>query len=288
MDKVNGEVVCSDCGLVVAENMFNRHPEWSAFTFEERQSRSRIGTPVSYARFDKGLHTMIGCSKDASGNPLSAKAKRQAWRLRKWHMRLRIKDSRSQNLLKAMSKLQIISEKLHIAHSVQERAAIIYRKALDEDLIRGRTIVAVVAASLYVACRSTKNPTLLNDIAKAGMLSRGEVSKAYRLLIGTLEIKIPTQDPLDYISKFTERLYVSGEVQGIAVRLLHAAKRKRLTVGKDPLGIVATLVYIACQLKSVNVTQKEIAAVSGISVMTIRNRKRELTQKLCLRDFQKT
>jgi transcription initiation factor TFIIB len=288
MDQVNGEVVCADCGLVIAENMLSRSPEWNAFTLEEKRSRSRMGAPVSYARFDKGLHTMIGGSTDASGNPLSTKAKRQAWRLRKWHMRLRIKDSKSQNLLKAMNELQIMSEKLHIAYSIQERAAIIYRKALDEDLIRGRTIVGIVAASLYVACRSTKNPILLNDIIKASTLSRGEVSKAYRLLIDTLEIKIPIHDPLDYVSRITEKLYVSGEVQGIAVRLLHEAKRKRLTLGKDPLGIVATLVYIACQLKSVNVTQKEIAAVAGISVMTIRNRKRELIKKLSLREFQDT
>jgi transcription initiation factor TFIIB len=279
----SGEVVCGDCGLVVAENMLNQNPEWKAFTLEEREAKSRMGAPVSYARFDKGLHTTIQGFTDAAGNKLSSKAKRRAWRLRKWHMRIRTQDSKSQNLLKAMNELQIISEKLHVPYSIQEKSAVIYRKALDKDLIRGRTIAAIVAASLYVACRSTKKAITLNDIAEASMLGRREISKAYRLIVDTLEIKIPPHDPLGYFSRITEKLCVSGEVQGIAVRLLHEAKHKRLTVSKDPLGIVAALVYIACQLKGENITQKEIAVVAGISTMTIRNRKSELAQKLGLR-----
>jgi transcription initiation factor TFIIB len=204
-DGTNGEVVCSQCGLVVVENEMNRAPEWTAYTLEERIPKSRTGAPIQYSHFDKGLHTTIQGFKDAAGRPLSSKAKRQAWRLRKWQNRSRVRDSHNRNLMQAMNELQIISEKLHVSSSIKELAAVIYRKALEEDLTRGRTIAAIVAASMYVACRFTKTPKTLNDIVKVSARSKGEVSRAYRLLVRTLKIEMPSHDPLGYVSRILRK-----------------------------------------------------------------------------------
>jgi transcription initiation factor TFIIB len=281
-DGNSGEVVCGDCGLVVVENMLNKNPEWSAFTLEEKQSRSRIGSPVSYARFDKGLHTTITGFTDASGNRLSSKAKRRAWRLRKWHKRSTVHESRDRNLLQAMSELQMLSEKLHVSSAIKELAAVIYRKALEEELTRGRSIAAIVAASLYVACRFTKTPKTLKDIVEVSSRSRGDVSRAYRLLVRTLKIEMPSHDAFSYVSRFAEKAHLSGKVQGVAFKILRRAKRKRITVGKDPAGVAAAVLYIAGQLEGENVTQKDIAQVAGVTEVTVRNRKNELVKKLDL------
>jgi transcription initiation factor TFIIB len=279
-DGTNGEVVCSQCGLVIVEDILNQAPEWRAYTLEQRRSKSRTGAPIRYSHFDKGLHTTIQGFKDASGHQLSTKAKRRAWRLRKWHNRTRVRDSRNRNLMQAMNELQILSERLHVSSSIKELAAVIYRKALDEDLIRGRSIAAIVAASMYVACRFTKMPKTLNDIAEVSARSRGEVSRAYRLLVQTLKIEMPSHDPLSYVSRIAEKTKISGNVQGVAVKILQKAKRKRITVGKDPAGVAAAVLYIACQIKGKNVTQKEIAEAAGRTEVTLRNRKKEIIKKL--------
>lgn len=281
-DGNNGEVVCSQCGLVIVENILNQAPEWRAFTLEEQRSKSRAGAPIRYSHFDKGLHTTIQGSKDAAGHPLSAKAKRRAWRLRKWQNRSRIHDSRNRNLIQAMNELQILSEKLHVSFSIKELAAIIYRKALEENLTRGRTIAAIVAAAMYVAFRFTKTPKTLNDIVEVSARSRGEVSRAYRLIVRTLKIEMPSHDPLSYVSRIAEKAKISGKAQGVAVKILRKAKRKRVTVGKDPAGVAAAVLYIACQLEGENVTQNEIAEAAGITEVTIRNRKKEIIKKLGL------
>lgn len=281
-DGTNGEVVCSQCGLVVVENAMNRAPEWTAYTLEERISKSRTGAPIQYSHFDKGLHTTIRGFTDAAGRPLSSKEKRRAWRLRKWQNRSRVRDSHNRNLMQAMNELQILSEKLHVSSSIKELAAVIYRKALDEDLTRGRTIAAIVAASMYVACRFTKTPKTLNDIVKVSARSKGEVSRAYRLLVRTLKIEMPSHDPLGYVSRIAEKARISGKIQGVAVKILQKAKRKRITMGKDPVGVASAVLYIACQLQGEPVTQKEIAEVAGITEVTLRNRKKELVKKLDL------
>jgi transcription initiation factor TFIIB len=281
-DGTNGEVICSQCGLVIVENELNRAPEWRAYTLEERFSKSRTGAPIRYSHFDKGLHTTIRGFKDASGNSLSGKAKRRAWRLRKWQNRSRVRDSRNRNLMQAMNELQILSEKLSVSSSIKELAAIIYRKALDEGLTRGRSIAAIVAAAMYVACRFTKTPKTLNDIVEVSARSRGEVSRAYRLIVRTLKIEMPSHDPLNYISRIATKAKIPGKVQGVAVKILRKAKRKRITMGKDPVGVASAVLYIACQKEGENVTQKDIAEAAGVTEVTLRNRKKELVEKLDL------
>jgi transcription initiation factor TFIIB len=176
----------------------------------------------------------------------------------------------------------MLSEKLHVSSSIKELAAVIYRKALDEDLTRGRTIAGIIAAAIYVACRFTKTPKTLNDIVRVSSRSRGEVSRVYRLLVRTLKIEMPSHDPLNYVSRIAAKANIPGEVQGVAVKILRKAKRKRLTMGKDPLGVASAVLYIACQKEGENVTQKEISEAAGVTEVTLRNRKKELVEKLDL------
>ncbi|MCW3997083.1 MAG: transcription initiation factor IIB [Candidatus Bathyarchaeota archaeon] len=281
-DKNSGEIVCSQCGLVTTDDMLNQTPEWKAVTLEQYKTQTRTGIPIRYSRFDKGLHTTITGYMDGLGKPLSSKAKRRAYYLRRTHNRSITHDSHEQNLKLAMNELRILSEKLHISFPVQELAAVIYRKALNKDLIRGRCIKTIAAAAMYVACRFTKTSKTLSDIARYSGLNRIEVSRDYRLIINTLKIKMPSHDPLNYISRLAEKANISGKVQGAAIRILAKAKRKRITTGKDPVGMAAAVLYIACQLKGENVTQEKIAKVAGVSEVTVRNRKRELCKKLGL------
>ncbi len=182
-----------------------------------------------------------------------------------------------------MAELERISEKLHVPSSVQQRAAVIYRKALDADLVRGRSIAAVVGGSLYVACRLAQLPKSLDEVALASSRSKREIARSYRLILRRLSIRTPLHDPLDYISKIAEEVGLSGKVQGKAIRLLRKAHLKGLTSGKHPIGIAAALLYIVSKLENEPATQKEIASAGGITEVTLRNRKRELVKGLQLK-----
>jgi len=282
-DREMGEIVCSKCGLVILDEMLNRSPEWRAFTLEEKSSKGRVGAPTAYSHFNKGLSTVMWVNRDAFGRPLSPEVRRQMWRLRRWQIRSVMHTSYSRNLLQAMGELERLSEKLGISYFIQETAAVIYRKALSADLIRGRSIAAIVAAALYAACRLTKTPKTLNEIVKASARERKEISRCYFLLVRKLKMKIPFADPLNHISKIAEKVGVSGKTQGLAIKILREAKRKRITLGKDPIGMAATVLYIACQLRNEKITQTDIAAAANVTEVTIRNRKKELVEKLNLK-----
>jgi len=90
-----------------------------------------------------------------------------------------------------MNEITRLSDELQIPTSVEWNAALIYRKAIDEGLIRGRSIKSIVAAALYAACRLTRTPRSFKEIAEASTRSRKEISRCYRLLQRELDIKIP-------------------------------------------------------------------------------------------------
>ncbi len=276
--------MCSDCGLVVNGKILDRGPEWRAFTPEEKQTKSRAGRPNKYSLYDKGLSTTIKIDRDAYGRRLPPKVRRQMWRLRKWQIRAGVYGTTNRNLLHAMMELERLSEKLRVPSSVQEMAAVIYRKALNNVLVRGRCIAAIVAAALYAACRFTKIPRTLKEVAEASLRDKGELAMCYRLLIQKLDIQMPLDDPLDYVSKLGEKAGVSIEAQGMATKIICKAKRKRVTLGKDPSGLAAAALYIASQSRNEMVTQHDLSRAANVTEVTIRNRKKELIEKLKLKD----
>jgi transcription initiation factor TFIIB len=181
-----------------------------------------------------------------------------------------------------MTELNRLVDKLSISHSIKERAALVYRKVLDKGLVRGRLISAMVAASLYVACRINKNPRPLHEIAKASLVHKKEVSCYYRLILKELNIKMPIDTPITYVSKIAETLGISNKIQGITVRILMEAKKCRVTSGKNPVGLVASALYLACLRNHEKLKQKDIAAVAGVTEVTIRNLCKTLKRELVL------
>ncbi len=282
-DYETGETICGDCGLVIREQMMDKGPEWRAFTQEEKESRSRVGIPTSYSVHDKGLSTAIGrVDRDAFGRKLPLTTRLQMWRLRKWQIRSRVHSSVDRNLAQAMAELDRLSDKSYIPSSVKEKAAVIYRKALDKGLVRGRSIAAIAAASLYAACRQTGTPRSLREISEASLVDKKDVARCYRLLIRELGIHMPIADPLTYISKIAEKTGISGQTQGLAIKILREAKRKRAASGKDPMGLAAAALYIACLQNDEKKTQKDIAEAGGVTEVTVRNRYKSLKRRLGL------
>jgi transcription initiation factor TFIIB len=281
-DRDTGEVLCSRCGLVLSDTILDQKPEWRAFTPEERRTKARTGPPTNLNRFDKGLSTTFQPYKDSYGRALPMRERLKMMRLRKWNIRARVHSSVERNLSKAMSELTRLSDKLRIPRAVAENAALIYRKALDEGLIRGRSIKSLAAASLYAACRLTQIPRSLKMIVEASTRSRRDISRNYRLLQRELHLKMPIDDPIKFIPKIASNAELDQRTQNLAIELLHKAKKRNVVVGKGPAGIAAAALYIAAFMNGKNVTQRKLAKASGVTEVTVRNRYKGLDKSLGL------
>jgi len=276
-----GEIVCMNCGIVVATKLADRGPEWRAFDDEQRSKRTRVGAPMTYTIHDKGLSTMIDWhDRDIYGKRLSPGQKAQVYRLRKWQRRIRVSDATERNIAFALSEISKISNALSLPKNIVETASVIYRKAVKERLIRGRSIQGVTAASIYVACRKCGLPRTLEEIAQSSNLNKKEVGRSYRFLIKELNYFIPPLKPSQCITKFSNQLTMPGKVEEIAHKILSTAKELKLTSGRGPTGIAAAASYIASVLTGERKTQREIAEIAQVTEVTIRNRYKELVERL--------
>lgn len=280
-DYERAEIVCNDCGLVIDEKIMDLGPEWRAFDFEQRVKRSRVGAPMTYTIHDKGLSTVIDWrNKDSYGKDIAPGKRAQIYRLRKWQQRIRVSNATERNLAVALTELDRVASKLALPKNVRETASVVYRKAVEKGLIRGRSIEGVAAASLYAACRQCMVPRTLDEIADSAKLNRKEIGRTYRFVSRELSINLKPTTPIDYVPRFGSELKLSGEVQSKAIEILKKAMDQELTSGRGPTGVSAAAIYIASVLLGDRRTQREVADVAGVTEVTIRNRYKELAEKL--------
>jgi len=278
-DAEHGETVCEDCGLVVEEDEIDPGPEWRAFDSAEKDQKSRVGAPTTNMMHDKGLSTNIGWQdKDAYGNSLSSRQREKMSRLRTWNERFRTRDSKERNLKQALGEIDRMASALGLPDNVRETASVIYRRALDENLLPGRSIEGVATSALYAAARQAGTPRSLDEIAAVSRVEKDEIARTYRYVVRELSLEIQPADPESYVPRFASDLDLPEEVERRARQLLSNAKEQGVHSGKSPVGLAAAAVYAASLLANEKVTQNEVSEVANISEVTIRNRYHELLE----------
>ncbi len=275
-DPVRGEKICARCGLVIEEGMVDFSQEWRAFDEEQKARRARTGAPLTPTKHDKGLTTEIG--KTGEIFKVVPEKRAQYHRLAKWQKRL--VESKDRNLSFALSELQRLVSYLGLSKAIHEEVARRYEEAVDKGLVRGRSMESVIAALLYAVCREMGTPRTLEEIEKASGVDKREIGRTYRYVARQLNIKILPAQPEDYVPRFTSMLGLSDKVQAKAIQILKKAKENYVTSGKGPKGVAAAAVYIAAVLEGEKKTQREIAEAVGVTEVTIRNRFKELVEKL--------
>ncbi|ADC64728.1 Transcription factor TFIIB cyclin-related protein [Ferroglobus placidus DSM 10642] len=277
-DHSRGEVFCQDCGIVVEDARLDYGPEWRSYDSERGMQRARAGPPVVLTLHDKGFTTTIGNDRDSHGNPLSPKTRIQFTRLRKWQSKIRTNSSAERNLVRSLMELERITSSLGLPKSITERAALIYRRVVSNNLTRGRCIDSIVAAAVYAACREAGLPRTLDEVAAHSSVDKRSVGRAYRFLARTLGLKPAPITSTDYVPKICAALGVSGEVQERALEIVNEAEKSM--VSRSPAGVAAAAVYIASILLGERRTQREVAGVAGVTEVTIRNCYKMITDRL--------
>jgi transcription initiation factor TFIIB len=278
-DVEHGETICEECGLVVDENEIDRGPEWRAFNSSEKDEKSRVGAPTTKMMHDEGLSTNIGWQdRDAYGNTLSASQREKMQRLRTWNERFRTRDSKERNLKQALGEIDRMASALGLPENVRETASVVYRRALSEDLLPGRSIEGVATASLYAAARQTGTPRSIDEVANVSRIDEMEFKRTYRYIVRELNLEIQPADPEQYVGRFASELGISDEAEQRARELLRTAKENGIHSGKSPVGLAAAAVYAAPLLCNEGITQSEVSDVTDISEVTIRNRYKELLE----------
>ena len=278
-DVETGEIFCGGCGFVLSERIESSGPERRSFP-DDRINRERTGVGTSLAIHDQGLSTVINpTNRDATGKPLSSSMKKTLKRLRTW-------DSRSQsepidmNFRQAFNELYRLKDKLALSDSVVEKAAYIYRKALEKKMVRGRSISAMIGSALYAACREVETPRTLKEIAEIMNIKKGDLAACYRKLVHELDLKIPVADSVQNVARIASKIGISEKTKRYSIEILRKAEENKISAGKNPMSLAATALYISCLKMGENHTQRDLAEAANVTEVTIRNRYKGLLELL--------
>jgi len=262
-----GDIVCNQCGLVLKEKLISNDGR-RAYSKEEKSKRERTGAPISILLPDISLTTTI--DKKSINNP---DLKRAA----KWNTRM---TWEKRNILIATTELKRIGSKLNLPNHVKEEAMRLYKEVFKRKLLRGRSINSMIAACLYFAIRKYKLSRTLQEILDESAESDKDVRRCYRVIIRELNLKAPNTEPSALIPRFIVELNLDHEIENLAKKIVNTFTSNFATSGKDPKGIVAGALYIACKIKGLEFTQQKIADTVGITEVTLRSRYKELKTKL--------
>jgi transcription initiation factor TFIIB len=274
-DVESEELFCGVCGFVISEKSEYSGPERQFV--DDPVNKSHSGDKSTLMRHDRSLNTIINpLDKDSNGKSIPTNMKSSMHRLRLWNNRTIVHDSVNRNLQQALVELLKLKEKLSLSDAIVEKASYIYRKGLERKLGKGRTISAMMAASLYASCRQSETPRTLNEISEITNIKRKTLTLCYRMLLRELELKMPVTDSTQCVSRIASKAGLSEKSKRYAIKILKKAEKNQLIAGKDPMGVAATALYLANLKTGEKFSQKEIASASGITEVTIRNRCKNL------------
>lgn len=272
-DNDKGEIVCNECGLVVEENVIDPGPEWRNYQAGEDNARASKDNRMSH---DKDRGSTFNWRETAG------RTRSQFYRMEKWQKRSRVNSSVDRNLAVAFVELKKIGSKMGIGKQLIESASEIYKRAVIKGLIRGRSIEAVVAASLYGALRMNGTPRPLPVMASFSRVGQKEIGRTWRLIRRELKLKTTVPKPEEYVQKFTNDLGLANSTMKVVYDLLVKAKEKDFDNGRSPIAIAAGAIYIASVICNQRRTQAEIAAVCGVTEVTIRNCYKQMVELLSI------
>ena len=269
-DHGTGEKICSGCGIVLCVEREHVDPLLDTNT---NLGNMNVGTPSSLAHHDKNLSTMISYSNvDADGVAIRIDQRSAIQRMRRWNKISNNNRSYHRNLKNAFAVLIRIKDKLSLSNTIVEKSAYYYRKILDQNLIKGRSIKGFVVACVYVSCREMNIPRTIEEVAEIADADKIFAGKCYRLMVRKLKIRLPSIDSSSHLARIANNAGISERTFRHAIQMMSMIKDDPVSFGKDPCAIAVAVLYGACLEKGEKTSQSRISLAGNVSVVTLRKR----------------
>jgi transcription initiation factor TFIIB len=269
-DHGTGEKICSGCGIVLSVEREIVDP---LLDMNTNLSSMNLGTPSSLAHHDKNLSTMISYSNvDADGVAIRVEQRSAIQRMRRWNKISNNNRSYHRNLKNAFAVLIRIKDKLSLSDTIVEKSAYYYRKILDQNLIKGRSIKGFVVACVYASCREMNVPRTIEEIAEISDTDKIFAGKCYRLLVRKLKVRLPSIDSTSHLARIANNANISEKTLRHAIQMMSQIKDDPISFGKDPCAIAVAVLYGACLDKGEKTSQSRISLAGNVSVVTLRKR----------------
>lgn len=274
-DRERGEVICADTGEVVDEDRVSLKPDWRVYTPEEWNRRVHTSA-ITHTVHDSGLSTEIDLS-------IGYKERDKNKRLAQLQKKNRV-DRSSRKTVEALTYLNKICSYLTLPKQVRETSAMILKRVLSTMQPKISRLQVLAVVSVVLAARKHGVPVRIREVISRFGIDEEEywkIASEIYVNVDLNEFKAYV-DPRKFLPQIVSNLGLSQQVYMLSAKLIDALKRSGLTEGKDPAGIAAAVVYIASIILDEKKTQKQVAQAANVTEVTIRNRYRDILDKVLI------
>lgn len=256
-----GDMICSNCGLVVGDRVVDVGSEWRTFS-DSNSDPSRVGAAEN-PLLENDLSTRIGMSTGTEYHNRNAMS------------------STNRTLLAAIRDINEIADRVGLPRTITDEAASRFKAVHEAKRLRNRPRLAVASACIYIACRVDGAPRSFKELSSISGVQARDIAKCYKNILKISEKPELSMhvDSGDFMSRFCSNLSLPVEVQRVATQIAAAAKEKSITDGRNPTSIAAAAIYMASQASDTKRSQREISEVAGCAESTIKHSYRLMLSK---------
>uniref|UniRef100_A0A3Q1GAN5 B-related factor 1 n=1 Tax=Acanthochromis polyacanthus TaxID=80966 RepID=A0A3Q1GAN5_9TELE len=267
VDQARGSAVCTGCGSVLEDNIIVSEVQ---FVEGSGGVSSAVGQfvsadgPAKAPQLGSGFHTSVG------------------------------KESRAQTLQSGKRQIQQLGSQLQLNQHCLDTAFNFFKLVVSKHLTRGRKTEHVIAACLYLVCRTEGTPHMLLDLSDLLQVNVYILGKTFLLLARELCINAPAIDPCLYIPRFAHMLEFglkTHEVSMTALRLVQRMKRDWMHTGRRPSGLCGAALLVAARMHKFRRSVKDVISVVKVCQTTLRKRLTEFedtpTSQLTIDEFMR-
>ncbi|XP_049302005.1 transcription initiation factor IIB isoform X2 [Bactrocera dorsalis] len=253
-----GDMICSECGLVVGDRVIDVGSEWRTFSNEKSGiDPSRVGGAENPLLGGGDLSTIIG--------PGTGSASYDAFGAPKYQNR-RTMSSSDRSLISAFKEISTMADRINLPKTIVDRANNLFKQVHDGKNLKGRSNDAKASACLYIACRQEGVPRTFKEICAVSKISKKEIGRCFKLTLKALETSVDLITTADFMSRFCANLDLPNMVQRAATYIAKKAVEMDIVPGRSPISVAAAAIYMASQAQKLSpnsINEKDASSSSN-------------------------
>jgi len=272
-----GDMICTECGLVVGDRVIDVGSEWRTFSNDkESKDMCRVGDVENRLLSGSDLSTMIGPSGRGQDDPNG---------YTKYNNRRQM-NSTDRALINGFKEIQSMADRINIQKCIVDKAKANFKEVYENkgvgkdgttvQSLRGRSNDAIAAACLYIACRQESVPRTFKEICAISKVSKREIGRCFKLILKKMEKSVSVITSEDFMTRFCSSLELPKYVQVASTFIAKKAVEMDLVGGRSPISLAAAAIYMASQASKERKTAREIGEIAGVAEATIRQSYRQM------------
>ncbi|KAF8313272.1 transcription initiation factor IIB [Clavulina sp. PMI_390] len=274
----SGDLVCGDCGIVLGDRIVDTRSEWRTFANDEGDDPSRVGATANPLLDGmEQLDTTIGFRDGNTG--VARELQRAAARASG------VKAER--NLLSAFREIQNKCEAIGLTKNIGDMAKQLYKRTDEEKILRGKSVDAIIACCIFIACRQGNAPRTFREICEYTQVPKKTLGQCFKTIESAFNLT--PRGPIDglaqgggsntastgasaedLLTRYCNWLKLHPSVQGVCRDVILNARQHGIALGRSPVSIAGGAILFTTLLLGTPKTAKEISAVAGVSESTIK------------------